>query len=98
MKVVNTEEMQQYVACVNTWKSKPEVFRMAEEVDVGGIEDESGSPEESRSGNEKQASFLFVPVHNFFGIPESSRVVVEPPRPRTALTLLEVQGQRLVSP
>ena len=62
MKVVNTEEMQQYVACVSTWKSKPEVFRMAEEVDVGGIEDETGSPEESRSGNEKQTSFLFVPA------------------------------------
>ena len=62
MKVVNTEEIQQYVPCVNTWKSKPEVFRMAEEVDVGGIEDESGSSEESRSGNEKQACFLSVPA------------------------------------
>ena len=61
MKVVNTEEMQQYVVYVNTWKSKPQVFRMAEEVDVRGIEDESGSSEESRSGYEKQTSFLFVP-------------------------------------
>ena len=73
----------------HTWKSKPEVFRLAEEVDVGGIEDESGSSEESRSGNEKQACFLFVPACIISsGYQRVSRVMVEPPRP----------GQRLVSP
>ena len=49
-------KVQPFVACVNTGKSKPEIFRMAEEVEMGGHDDVSESLEESRSGDGRESN------------------------------------------
>ena len=61
MEVENTEEeVPQYIANVNTGKSKPKISRMADEVELVGNEGESESLEDNRSGDGEQGGYFDV--------------------------------------